>query len=65
MIDPADAIEALLDELKRQRAAGVTKVSVSPESLEFLRKVSGTAGPSAAAAKPVANDSRRVESPVA
>ena len=48
MIDPADAIEALLDELKRQRAAGVTKVSVSPESLEFLRKVSGTAGPSAA-----------------
>lgn len=65
MIDPADAIEALLDELKRQRAAGVTKVSVSPESMEFLRKVSGTAGPSAAAAKPVANDSRRVESPVA
>jgi len=65
VIDPADAIEALLDELKRQRAAGVTKVSVSPESMEFLRKVSGTAGPSAAAAKPVANDSRRVESPVA
>jgi DNA polymerase len=43
VIDPADAIEALLDELKRQRAAGVTRVSVSTESMEFLRKVTGSA----------------------
>ena len=67
MIDPADAIEALLDELKRQRAAGVTKVSVSPESLEFLRKVSG-AGPAAAPAsstKPSGSPSARGASPVA
>ena len=45
MIDPADAIEALLDELKRQRAAGVTRVSVSTESMEFLRKVTASARP--------------------
>ena len=45
MIDPAEAIEALLDELKRQRAAGVTRVSVSTESMEFLRKVTGSARP--------------------
>ncbi len=67
MIDPADAIEALLDELKRQRAAGVTKVSVSPESLEFLRKAAGTSRPATAAPSPKAagGDSVRGASPVA
>jgi DNA polymerase len=50
VIDPADAIEVLLDELKRQRALGVNRVSVSAESLEFLRKVSGAARPAAAPA---------------
>jgi len=66
VIDPADAIEALLDELKRQRAAGVTKVSVSPESLEFLRKAAGPARPTAAApsARPPGDESRREASPV-
>ena len=67
MIDPADAIEALLDELKRQRAAGVTKVSVSPESLEFLRKFSG-ASPAPAAArspKPTGSAAKLDASPVA
>lgn len=52
MIDPADAIEALLDELKRQRALGVNRVSVSAESLEFLRKASGAARPGPAPAGP-------------
>jgi DNA polymerase len=70
VIDPADAIEALLDELKRQRAAGVTKVSVSPESLEFLRKFSGAspAAPVTAAArspKPTGSAAKLDASPVA
>jgi len=47
VIDPADAIEALLDELKRQRSLGVNRVSVSAESLEFLRKAAGSARPAA------------------
>lgn len=50
MIDPADAIEALLDELKRQRALGVNRVSVSAESLEFLRQAAGSARPAAPSA---------------
>ena len=41
MIDPAEAIDALLAELHRQKAAGVRRVSVSDESLEVLRALAG------------------------
>jgi len=64
VIDPADAIEALLDELKRQRALGVNRVSVSAESLEFLRKVSGSARPGPAPAGSSAPSRPPAASPV-
>lgn len=67
VIDPADALEALLDELKRQRAAGVTKVSVSPESLEFLRRSGGAAAPSSLGAPARSGEATgsRATSPIA
>ena len=41
MIDPAEAIDALLLELRRQKAAGVRRVSVSEESLVQLKALAG------------------------
>ncbi len=41
MIDPAEAIDALLEELRRQKAAGVRRVSVSDESLAQLKSLTG------------------------
>ena len=39
MIDPADAIEVLLEELKRQKAEGVLRVGVSSESIQLLKSL--------------------------
>ena len=43
MIDPVEAIDALLAELHRQKAAGVSRVSVSDETLQALKAMAGTA----------------------
>jgi len=55
-MDPAEAIDALLEELYRQRAAGVKRVSVSEESVALLKELAGATVVSATpkAAAPVA-----------
>ncbi len=57
--DPAEALDILLEELKRQKAAGVRRVSISDESLASLKALVGApAAPTpvaaAAPAQPVA-----------
>lgn len=42
-MDPAEAIDALLEELYRQKAAGVKRVSVSDESVALLKELGGAA----------------------
>jgi uracil-DNA glycosylase family 4 len=42
-MDPAEAIDALLEELYRQKAAGVKRVSVSDESVALLKELVGGA----------------------
>ncbi len=49
--DPAEALEILLEELKRQKAAGVRRISLSAESLAALKALGGApASPLAAPA---------------
>lgn len=61
MIDPAEALDALLDELRRRKAAGERVISVSAESLNALRVLAG-----APAAKPsVTEPVRTTPAPVA
>ena len=49
--DPAEALDILLEELKRQKAAGVRRVSVTADSLAALKALAGTpVAPAAAAA---------------
>ena len=50
--DPAEALEVLLEELKRQKAAGVRRVSVSDDSLAALKGLVGQAAPAALPAPP-------------
>ena len=53
--DPAEALDILLEELKRQKAAGLRRVSISDESLASLKTLAGAppaAAAPAAAAKP-------------
>ena len=45
MINPVEALDALLEELKRQKAAGVRRVSVSDDSLASLKSLSGAPAP--------------------
>jgi DNA polymerase len=58
--DPAEALEILLEELKRQKAAGVRRVSITADSLVALKSLAGTpsapvaAAATAAPARPVA-----------
>ena len=55
--DPAEALDILLEELKRQKAAGLRRVSVSDEAVATLKALAGTpvAAPApAAVAKPAA-----------
>ena len=49
MIDPAEALEALLEELRRRKAEGERHVSVSEASVRLLRSLAGTASPATAA----------------
>ena len=42
-MDPAEAIDALLEELYKQKAAGVKRVSVSDESVSLLKELAGAA----------------------
>jgi len=46
-MDPAEAIDALLEELYRQKAAGVKRVTVSDESVALLKELAGAAAVSA------------------
>ena len=48
--DPAEALDILLEELKRQKAAGVRRVSITADSLAALKSLAGT--PVAPAATP-------------
>jgi DNA polymerase len=53
--DPAEALDILLEELKRQKAAGLRRVSISDESLASLKALAGAPAASpapAASAKP-------------
>ena len=54
--DPAEALDILLEELKRQKAAGLRRISVSDEAVATLKALAGApvAAPApAAAAKPI------------
>ena len=52
--DPAEALDILLEELKRQKAAGVRRVSITADSLATLKSLAGApvAPPAAAASAP-------------
>lgn len=50
--DPAEALDILLEELKRQKAAGVRRVSVSAESLAALKSLAGAPAAPASATAP-------------
>ena len=54
--DPAEALDILLDELKRQKSLGVRRVSVSDDSLAALKAL---IGPTAATPPPVAHPPAR------
>lgn len=47
--DPAEALDILLEELKRQKAAGVRRVSITADSLAALKALAGTPTPPAPA----------------
>ncbi len=56
--DPAEALDILLEELRRQKAAGVRRVSVTADSLAALKALAGTpAAPSAVATQSPAKPS--------
>jgi uracil-DNA glycosylase family 4 len=65
VIDPAEAIDALLAELHRQKAAGVRRVSVSEDSLKALKVMAGTAqaAPVAVGSAPAARPASAYASP--
>ena len=67
--DPAEALDILLEELKRQKAAGLRRVSVSDEAVATLKALAGAPVASsapAAATKPVsASTEARPAAPVA
>lgn len=46
--DPAEALDILLEELKRQKAAGVRRVSITEQSLATLKALSGAPLPAPA-----------------
>lgn len=50
--DPAEALDILLDELKRQKAAGVRRVSITADSLAALKALAGTPATPASAPAP-------------
>ncbi len=50
--DPAEALDILLEELKRQKAAGVRRVSITADSLTALKALAGTPAALVAQATP-------------
>lgn len=52
--DPAEALDILLEELRRQKAAGVRRVSVSDDTLASLKALAGAAPTTPVAAAPAA-----------
>jgi DNA polymerase len=66
--DPAEALDILLEELKRQKAAGLRRVSISDESLASLKALAGAtpaaSGPAAAAKSASAPSDVRPSAPV-
>ena len=50
--DPAEALDILLEELKRQKAAGVRRISVSDDSVAALKALTGSPVASPAPAAP-------------
>ncbi|MEY5006226.1 MAG: hypothetical protein RI969_1314 [Verrucomicrobiota bacterium] len=50
--DPAEALEILLEELKRQKAAGLRRVSITADSLAALKALAGTPAAAVAATPP-------------
>ncbi len=64
--DPVEALDILLEELKRQKAAGVRRVSITADSLAALKALAGTpAAPATPApAKPVVAPSPAPARPV-
>ena len=66
--DPAEALDILLEELKRQKAAGLRRVSISDESLASLKTLAGAtptaSGPAAAAKSASAPGDVRPSAPV-
>lgn len=50
--DPAEALDILLEELKRQKAAGVRRVSITADSLTALKALAGTPAVPVAQATP-------------
>ncbi len=68
--DPAEALDILLEELKRQKAAGVRRVSITADSLAALKSLAGSPvapaaipTPAPAKAAPVPAPARPVAAP--
>ena len=61
--DPAEALDILLEELRRQKAAGVRRVSVTADSLAALKSLAGTPAAPAAAAAPAPAKAAPVSAP--
>lgn len=62
VIDPAEALDALLEELRRRKAEGERHVAVSEESVRLLRSLAGVASP-ASDAKPAPRSAAVPERP--
>ena len=62
--DPAEALDILLEELRRQKAAGVRRVSVTADSLAALKALAGTPAAPSAVATPSPAKSSAAPSPV-
>jgi DNA polymerase len=61
--DPAEALDILLEELKRQKAAGVRRVSITADSLAALKALAGTPAAPAAAPSPAPAKAAPVPAP--
>lgn len=65
MIDnPAEALDILLEELKRQKAEGVRRVSITADSLAALKALAGTPAAPASAPAPAPVKAAPVPAPV-
>ena len=61
--DPAEALDILLEELKRQKAAGVRRVSITADSLAALKALAGTPAAPAVASAPAPAKAAPVPAP--